>query len=557
VSAWLELFGRLHPLLVHLPIGAIGAWALLELLALARREPLALPTARALAWLGAASALASAAAGLVLADALGTDDGSIARHRTFGLATAAACVAAAILTSRASTRAAGRVALALSAALVAPTGHLGAALVHGEGYLWEPFAAAPEPAGPTAQALLADHSAAGSDAGGARWESGVAALLNARCGACHGVARQRGGLALDTLAEALAGGKHGPVIVPGDPAASEMVRRLRLAIDVKGHMPPKTKPQPSAAEIAAIEAWIAAGAPGSELPEGALAPPEGAADGEDEEADAEDGLDGAQAAPRESREPEPAALAALRAALVDAARIDPGAAGEPGLAVHFGALPGADDALVTALLEPVAPFVVELSLARTAAGAAAIALCARMPALESLDLAGTGVDAAALAPLAGHARLARLVLAETRIDDSAVETLAALPALRKVYVWGSGLSAAGLERLAAARPELAVDTGGGAESAVLEVEGAIALSGDRPLPGEEAADGPVSGTVDAAAPGAARGAAPINARCPVSGSAVDPRYTLVHGGQVIGFCCPNCPAKFAADPSAYLGALGL
>ncbi|MDZ4828772.1 MAG: YHS domain-containing protein, partial [Phycisphaerae bacterium] len=44
---------------------------------------------------------------------------------------------------------------------------------------------------------------------------------------------------------------------------------------------------------------------------------------------------------------------------------------------------------------------------------------------------------------------------------------------------------------------------------------------------------------------------PINAVCPVSGTPVDPRYTIVYEGKVIGFCCPNCPKKFWDDPKAF------
>jgi len=47
----------------------------------------------------------------------------------------------------------------------------------------------------------------------------------------------------------------------------------------------------------------------------------------------------------------------------------------------------------------------------------------------------------------------------------------------------------------------------------------------------------------------------VNATCPVSGSPVNPKYALVHtsaaGPRVIGFCCPNCPKEFWADPAKF------
>jgi hypothetical protein len=43
-----------------------------------------------------------------------------------------------------------------------------------------------------------------------------------------------------------------------------------------------------------------------------------------------------------------------------------------------------------------------------------------------------------------------------------------------------------------------------------------------------------------------------NTVCPVSGSPVSPKYRVIWGGQVIGFCCPECPKAFWADPDAFL-----
>jgi YHS domain-containing protein len=46
--------------------------------------------------------------------------------------------------------------------------------------------------------------------------------------------------------------------------------------------------------------------------------------------------------------------------------------------------------------------------------------------------------------------------------------------------------------------------------------------------------------------------APINATCPVLlGNPVDPQYTTVYQGKVVGFCCPMCKAKFEKDPEKY------
>ena len=54
----------------------------------------------------------------------------------------------------------------------------------------------------------------------------IAPLLELRCLNCHGAKTRRGGLSLATAADALKGSDNGPVIVPGKPAESLMVRMI-------------------------------------------------------------------------------------------------------------------------------------------------------------------------------------------------------------------------------------------------------------------------------------------------------------------------------------------
>ena len=92
-------------------------------------------------------------------------------------------------------------------------------------------------------------------------------VLQARCYACHGVLKQKGGLRLDTAALAIKGGKSGAAITPGDAEASPLIDRVSAA-DESDRMPPEGEPL-KPAEIAALRAWIAQGAkaPADEQPE--------------------------------------------------------------------------------------------------------------------------------------------------------------------------------------------------------------------------------------------------------------------------------------------------
>ena len=80
------------------------------------------------------------------------------------------------------------------------------------------------------------------------------------CYKCHGGDNHRGGLQLDTKERLMKGGKDGAVVVPGHPEQSLLVTLIRHEgpEDDPKPMPPKSKL--SDADIAAVTAWIKAGA---------------------------------------------------------------------------------------------------------------------------------------------------------------------------------------------------------------------------------------------------------------------------------------------------------
>ena len=95
-----------------------------------------------------------------------------------------------------------------------------------------------------------------------------------------------------------------------------------------------------------------------------------------------------------------------------------------------------------------------------------------------------------------------------------------MPSLRTVYLWNAGVSDAAIARLRR-REELSVDNGsGGNPTTTATTTKAAALQ-------------------------------PQNTVCPVSGKPTDSRYVIVHEQHVVGFCCPNCPKTFWAEPSKF------
>ena len=101
------------------------------------------------------------------------------------------------------------------------------------------------------QTSIASTPATAASASTLTWDNTIGAILQARCGTCHGAAATSG-LNLSTYADALKGGNSGLAIVPGFDANSLLVIKQQAG----GH-PGKL----TADELALVIEWIKAGAP--------------------------------------------------------------------------------------------------------------------------------------------------------------------------------------------------------------------------------------------------------------------------------------------------------
>jgi uncharacterized membrane protein len=291
-----QALGRFHPLLVHLPIAFLLLVPVLELAGRTGR-----PARQALREsAGFVLALATAAAlvtgwdGWLLAWSGGYSGALVLRHLWGGVILTALCLAA--LAARGGGRATGggawlyAVLLGGAIGTVAWTSHEGGSLTHGPHFLterlparvrgWFGFAGPAPAGGRTIATHPAAASAAASAAAPARvpapghpvdppnsgmapnFAADVAPLLDRSCVSCHRADKHKGGLRLDTFALMMAGGEDGVVVVPGDPKASELVRRITLPPDDDDYMPSDGRKPLSVDEVRVIEDWIATGAVG-------------------------------------------------------------------------------------------------------------------------------------------------------------------------------------------------------------------------------------------------------------------------------------------------------
>src|SRR5687767_6984090 len=71
------------------------------------------------------------------------------------------------------------------------------------------------------------------------FEKRIRPLLVEHCHGCHGPAKQKASLRLDSRAAVLEGGDNGPAVTPGKPDDSRLVQAVRYEGELK--MPPKGK----------------------------------------------------------------------------------------------------------------------------------------------------------------------------------------------------------------------------------------------------------------------------------------------------------------------------
>jgi uncharacterized membrane protein/mono/diheme cytochrome c family protein len=446
----LALFlGRFHPTLLHLPIALLLLALLLELVRLPglRRVVLSFPgTVRdSVLWLAALSAFATALAGWLLSHEGGYDAGLLDQHLWTGVATGIGAFACVLVRSR------------LAPALVVGTcgtmivaAHFGGSLTHGEGYLTEYapapirlLAGLPIPRDRSRERLtpIADRQA---------FDGAALRIFENHCTACHNAGKLKGNLKLGTYEGVLAGGQSGPVVVAGDAGSSELLRRVRLPLEDKAHMPPKGKTPLTDDEMAVLAWWIEAGAPRSGTLKARNAPvevrvafsrtlPEG-------ERRAVEELQNRQASEYE------ATLKGLRASVPGSLRaILPGERDLEYTAAIAGTTFG--DAELQKL-GSVGGDLLRLDLSRTGITDAGLKALAKMPKLEHLDLRGTAVGDEGVRALASLSNLQTLSLYGTRVTDAGLEALRGLPSLRRVYLGGTRVTGPGRDALRKARPRL-------------------------------------------------------------------------------------------------------
>lgn len=435
VPVWLQAFGRMHPLLLHLPIGLLLITTLLVFVQKQFNGKGFEQLIPFLLHLTAITASLSALMGMFLSREGGYDELDLQLHKWFGVATSYLTAAVLVINT---TGRFFRPVLAIGAVVLIAAGHFGSVLTHGDAFVLAPFQEANA------------NTSAGPDA--PVFEAVVQPIFHRKCTSCHNETKAKGKLILTSYEHILKGGKSGALWNEAS-QNSLLVKRIHLPLTDKKHMPPKDKPQLTPEELDFLSQWIAQGADAKKK----------LSDYADN-----DSLKLIASKLIASNQQNTQHTATYHFDFVSTDKIQALnnpyravfqiAQNEPALHVDFF-VRQAFDKKNLAELSSVQEQVVSLNLSKMPVTDADLALLKGFKNLETLKLNQTDITGAGLTELQSLGHLQSLSLSGTKITRSAIDAIKALKSLKKVFIWNTGITSAEAEELKKQYPEITWELG--------------------------------------------------------------------------------------------------
>lgn len=250
VPLWLQPFGRMHAMVVHLPIVLILLAAVLEVTRFHVKKSGAASyfgITRELLFAGSLLSGLVVVMGIFLGREDAYDTQAVTLHKWSGVLVFFLSLILFVTREQSWFSAVhARGGAALLAGSILAAGHFGGSLTHGESFVLQPLASSL-----VADAVIRDTLA---------FDHVVKPILESRCRSCHNPLKNKGRLLLSDSASIVRGGKSGPLFVAGDPEKSLLIQRIALPLDEKKHMPPSDKPQLTEEEKTILHHWIRSGA---------------------------------------------------------------------------------------------------------------------------------------------------------------------------------------------------------------------------------------------------------------------------------------------------------
>jgi uncharacterized membrane protein len=245
--------GRLHPLVVHLPIGFLLLATIFELASYREKYAHLKASVSFILLLGFISAVLACVFGYILSLSGDYETTALNDHKNSGIILALFSGVLYLISDQTFKklpvikRSFFTVLCLLIVGLLSYTGHQGGTLTHGAEYLSIEVLNQQERIKPTSveQAMI--------------FEDVVQPILIQRCSQCHRDGKMKGELSMKTLADLYKGGKNGPAVVAGSLNDSELYNRITLDPEHDEFMPTDGKTPLTKAEVEIIHWWIEKG----------------------------------------------------------------------------------------------------------------------------------------------------------------------------------------------------------------------------------------------------------------------------------------------------------
>jgi len=418
IPPWLQVMGRMHPLLLHFPITLVLLflfWHFVLLIKLGDQS-WAIKIEEWLLLTTAFTASVTALMGFFLSIENAYDKDALFWHKWSGIAIA--LIIAIWYAFRSSIRRTAWVNYCMAGSslfIIFFAGHQGAMITHGPNFLLEPIQPIEKQETIFSDAEVYTHL--------------VQPILQTKCYNCHNDKKSKGELRMDTETLLLKGGKNGKLWDSAAPDLGLLMSRVHLPLENKKHMPPIGKPQLTETEIQILEAWIKKGAnlkaKVAELPN------------TDELYMIAKNQFKQQA--KSTFDFEPASNETLQKLNTDYRVVAPIAKSSPALQVDFFS-PAAFSFNQLKDLLSIKTQIVNLNLNKMPVQDDALEIIAQFSNLQKLNLSFTQITGKNLDQLKQLKSLQQLSLSGTKVDKGNLMSLSSISSLTQLFVWNTPLS---------------------------------------------------------------------------------------------------------------------
>ncbi len=429
--------GRMHPLLLHLPIGFVVILVISYFFRKDFGTELFEKISKFLLTLTGLTLTITALMGFFLSKEGGFDENILNYHKWTGALVSLFCYGLILFYDRIKFNLNSSGSWALLS-IIALAGHFGATITHGENYLFQAYPNKNE------KPIFTENNSL--------YEAAVYPIFEAKCISCHNEKKLKGQLNMASIQKIIIGGKNGSIWKPGDALNSHIIQRASLPLEDKKHMPPKAKPQLSQSEIELLSAWINEGA---NLTKSIKAYPLNSV----AKALALKPLNNiTQQETEKTYTFNAASEATIKELNSPYCTVFPIANNSPALRADFFVnkkfeLKNLEN------LKKVSDQLVELNLAKMPIKDQDLKLLTNFPNLEKLILNQTDITGQKLDELAKCKSLISIALIGTKIKKEDLQKLLTLPKLNELFIWETGIDPTVITSLSKQYPKIKFDQG--------------------------------------------------------------------------------------------------